>query len=170
MRKVIISGLVGAIGALVLVSGGQARRMARQTLVVALDGTFTSPATSSGTFVAGGAVSDTGTHHDTTQAVPPKGRPTRIVITTTCTGKKGSFTFVVTVPVAKAGFLSPGVSLSSSPGAARITKATGAYSGLVGAVSRQDLSYTSNPLQPGAPGTPKAAVNAVRVIDVFTKG
>jgi hypothetical protein len=96
--------------ALVLPLAGTARRDAKQTLVVTLDGRFSSPQTSVGAFIAGGAVSDAGTHHDLTRAFPKTGRPT---------------------------------------------------------VTTSDLSYTSDPLQPGPPTTPRPTINALRVIDVF---
>ncbi len=134
-------------------------------LVVALDGTFTTPVTTKGTFVTAGLVADSGTHVDVSRLLPKTGKPTTLVITATCTGKKGTFTFVTRVPFARAGFLGPGVSISSIPGASRITKASGAYSSLVGAKTNGDLSLTSNPLQPGA--KPKPTLNVVRVIDVF---
>jgi hypothetical protein len=98
-------------------------------------------------------VSDSGTHTDVTTLVPKTGQPRLIEITVTCTGKQGSFSFVGKVPRAD-----------------RITKATGAYTALVGAVTTSDLSLTSNPLEPGAPGAPKPTLNAVRVIDVFKRG
>jgi len=165
-----ITLVILAVLAMALVgSSSAARRAAPRTLVVALDGRFTSQATSSGGFVAGGAVTDSGSHRDVTRVVPRTGRPRKIVITVVCRGKRGSFTFVATVPVARAGFIGPGTSISSAPGADRIVSATGAYKPLVGAVSREDLSYTSNPLQPGAPGAPRATQNALRVIDVFTQ-
>lgn len=134
-------------------------------LVVALDGTFTSPVTSKGRFVTLGLVADSGTHTDMTSLVPATGQPKLIVITVTCRGAKGSFTFVSKVGVAKAGYLAPGVSASSVPSADTITKATGAYAPFVGAVTSSDLALTSNPLQPGA--SPKPRLNILRVIDVF---
>ena len=167
LKFIVLAAIVAAFGAVVaeVSSAGQS---APRELVVALDGTFTSPVVTSGTFVTGGAVADTGTHTDVTTFSPKTGRPNLITITVTCHGKKGSFTFVGKVHTSQAGFLAPGVSISSVPSADRITRGTGAYASLVGAVTGKDLAFTSNPLEPGAPGTPKATVNALRVIDVFT--
>ena len=148
-------------------AGARTQFASPKELVVALDGTFTSPVVTNGTFVTAGLVADTGTHVDTTSFLPKTARPSTIVITVTCTGKKGSFTFVGRVPLARSGFLSPGVSISSVPRADRITKASGAYRALVGAVTTADLSLTSNPLQPGA--KPRPTLNVLRVIDVFRR-
>jgi hypothetical protein len=163
---IVVSAIVAGIAA-VGVEVATASHAATAPLVVALDGKFTSAATSSGTFVTGGAVGDHGTHTDVTAVTPVQGPPKLIVITVNCKGKKGSFTFVATVHVSQAGFIAPGTSLSSAPGADRIVKATGAYKPFLGATTAKDLSFTSNPLQPGAPGAPKAPENAVRVIDDF---
>jgi len=168
VKTFVLAGILAAIGAVVAEVSSAAQSAPRE-LVVALDGSFTSPVSTSGTFVTGGAVADTGTHVDLTTFSPKTGRPDLITIMVTCKGKKGSFTFVGKVHASQAGFLAPGVSLSSVPGADRITKGTGAYASLVGAVTGKDLAFTSNPLEPGPPGTPKATVNALRVIDVFTK-
>lgn len=167
VRAIFLAVIVAAIGAVVAEISSAASTAPRE-LVVALDGSFTSPAATSGTFVTGGAVADTGTHTDMTTLSPKTGRPNLITITVVCHGKKGSFTFVGKVHAGQAGFLAPGVSLSSVPGADRITKGTGAYASFVGAVTTKDLAFTSNPLEPGAPGAPKPTVNALRVIDVFT--
>jgi hypothetical protein len=169
MRKLLMLVILALAAGFVAAPQALAAAPGPKKLVLALDGRFTTPGTSAGGFVAGGAVSDSGTHHDVTAVFPKQGRPTRIVITVTCVGKKGAVTLVATVPVAKAGFLGPGTSIASIRGATRIVKATGSYAGWAGAVTSDDLSFTSNPLQPGVPGAPKATLNAVRVIDVFTR-
>ncbi len=167
VRAIVLAGIVAAIGAVVAEASGAAQT-ASPPLVVALSGKFTSPVVSTGTFVAGGAVSDSGTHRDVTTLSPKTGRPTEILIHVSLKGSKGTLAWVATVHTNAAGFISPGVALSSVPGASRITAATGAYKPFLGATSGKDLSFTSNPLQPGAPGTPKPSANGLNVIESFT--
>lgn len=167
VRTIVLAVIVAAIGA-VVARVSSAAHSASPPLVVALSGRFTSPVASTGTFVTGGAVSDTGTHRDVTTFSPKTGRPTEVVIHVSLQGSKGTLAWVATVHTNAAGFISPGVALSSVPGASRITAATGAYRPFLGARSGKDLSFTSNPLQPGAPGTPKPSANGLGVIESFT--
>jgi hypothetical protein len=166
VRSIVLAAIVAAIGAFVA-EVSSAAHSASPPLVLALSGKFTSPVVSTGTFVAGGAVSDTGTHRDVTTFSPRTGRPTEILIHVSLKGSKGTLAWVATVPARAGGFISPGVALSSLPGASKITAATGAYRPFLGATSGKDLSFTSNPLQPGAPGTPKPSANGLEVIESF---